>query len=71
MLNVHFYFLKLFGCMLAEAKANGRNIPIDIDAFSTLILVGRPHPEVHFQFGKPDGVVGRSNLHVWETDSDP
>jgi hypothetical protein len=68
MLNVHLYFLKLFGCMLAEAKANGHDIPIDIDAFSTAIMSGRPHAEVHLQFGKHDGIIGRSNLHVWKTD---
>jgi hypothetical protein len=30
MLNVHLFLLKLFGCMLAEAKANGYEVPIDI-----------------------------------------
>jgi hypothetical protein len=70
MLNVHLYFLKLFGCMLAEAKANGHDLPIDIDAFSTAIMSGRPHAEVHLQFGKHDGIIGRSNLHVWKTDPD-
>ncbi|MBR0925117.1 hypothetical protein JQ561_00720 [Bradyrhizobium diazoefficiens] len=69
MLNVHLFFLKLFGCMLAEAKANGYDIPIDIDAFSTAIMLGRPHDEVHLQFGKHDGVIGRSNLHVSRVDS--
>ena len=68
MLNVHLYFPKLFGCMLAEAKANGHDVPIDIDAFSTAIMSGRPHAEVHLQFGKHDGIIGRSNLHVWKTD---
>lgn len=68
MLNLHPFFLKLFGCMLAEAKANGYDIPIDIDAFSTAITSGRPHDEVHLQFGKHDGVTGRSNLHVSKTD---
>jgi hypothetical protein len=68
MLNVHLFFLKLFGCMLAEEKANGYDIPIDIDPFSTAIMWGRPHAEVHLQFGRHDGVVGRSNLHCWKTD---
>jgi hypothetical protein len=68
MLNVHLFFLKLFGCMLAEAKANGYDVPIDIDPFSTAIMQGRPHAEVHLQFGRHDGIVGRSNLHCWKTD---
>jgi len=38
MLNVHLFFLKLFGCMVAEAKANGHDVPIDLDPFSSAIL---------------------------------
>lgn len=68
MVDVHLYFLKLFGCMLAEAKANGYNLPIDLDAFSKAIMSGRPHAEVHLQFGRCDGTIGRSNLHCWKTD---
>ncbi|QOZ24094.1 hypothetical protein XH93_11290 [Bradyrhizobium sp. CCBAU 51753] len=68
MLNVHLFFLKLTGCMLAEAKANGHEVPIALDPFSTAIMSGRPHVEVHLQFGRNDGIVGRSNLHVWKTD---
>jgi len=33
MINVHLFFLKLFGCMLCEAKANGHDVPIDIASF--------------------------------------
>jgi hypothetical protein len=65
MKNVHLFFLKLFGCMLCEAKANGHDLPIDIAPFSEAIMSGRPHPEVHLQFGRCDGTIGRSNLHVW------
>jgi len=63
MMNVHLFFLKLFGCMLCEAKANGYDLPIDIAPFSQAIMSGRAHPEVHLQFGKHDGPVGRSNLY--------
>jgi hypothetical protein len=63
MTNIHLFFLKLFGCMLCEAKANGYDLPIDIAAFSQAIMSGRAHPEVHLQFGKQDGTVGRSNLY--------
>jgi hypothetical protein len=68
MTNVHLFFLKLFGCMLAEAKAIGHEVPIDIEAFAQAIMLGRPHPEVHLQFGRCDGIIGRTNLHVWKTD---
>jgi hypothetical protein len=68
MTNVHLFFVKLFGCMLAEATGNGHNVPIDIDPFSRAIMSGRPHPEVHLQFGRHDGMIGRTNLHCWKTD---
>lgn len=62
------FFLKLFGCMLCEANANGHDVPIDIAPFAEAIMTGRPHPEVHLQFGRCDGTVGRSNLHCWTTE---
>jgi hypothetical protein len=68
MINVHLFFLKLFGCMLCEAKANGHDVPIDIAPFSEAIMTGHPHPEVHLQFGKCDATVGRSDLHCWKTE---
>jgi hypothetical protein len=67
MMNVHLYFLKLFGCMICEAKANGYDVPIDISPFSTAIMSGRPHSEVYLQFGKYDDGVGRSDLKCWTT----
>lgn len=68
MINVHLFFLKLTGCMIAEAKANGHDVPISLDPFSDAIMSGRPHAEVHLQFGRHDGGIGRSDLHVWKTD---
>jgi hypothetical protein len=65
MTNVHLYFLKLFGCMLCEAEANGKKLPVAIEPFSQAIMSGRPHAEVYLQFGKCDGTIGRSNLHCW------
>lgn len=67
MTNVHLYFLKLFGCMICEAKADGHDVPIDIAPFSQSIMSSRAHPEVHLQFGKYDGTLGRSNLYCWKT----
>ncbi|MGH6636521.1 MAG: hypothetical protein ACRED0_10465 [Gammaproteobacteria bacterium] len=41
MLDVHLFFLKLFGCLIIENK-----IPIEIGRFSQSILQGVPHPKV-------------------------
>jgi hypothetical protein len=68
MIDVHLFFLKLTGCMIAEANANGYGVPISLDPISEAIMSGRPHPEFHLQFGRHDGGIGRSNLHVWKTD---
>ena len=46
MLNVHLYFVKLFGCHIA-----GNNIPIDITDFADAIMTGKPHPYVYLNFG--------------------
>lgn len=40
-LNVHLYFVKLFGCRIVEA-----GVPIDIRKFSDCLLNGRAHDEV-------------------------
>jgi hypothetical protein len=53
--------------MICEAKSNRYDVPIDIAPFSRSIISGRSHPEVHLQFGKCDGSIGRSNLHCWKT----
>ncbi len=63
MIDVQLFFVKLLGCMIAEAKADGFDVPIDLASFSEALMSGRPHPEIHLQFGKEDGTVGRSNLH--------
>lgn len=63
MKNVHLYFLKLFGCMLCEAEANGHKAIIDVASFSKAIMSDCAHPEVYLEFGKGRGTVGSSNLH--------
>lgn len=40
-LNVHLYFVKLFGC-----KLNEDSIPIDLRPFSAALMSRAPHPEV-------------------------
>ena len=38
MTRVHLYFVKLFGCMIAEAKANGYDVPIDLGVQSRSVV---------------------------------
>lgn len=45
MLGVHLFFLKQFGCLIAE-----NSIPLDISVFSQAILQQIPHPNVHLRF---------------------
>ena len=50
MLNVHLYFVKVFGCHIA-----GGDIPLDLSGFRNAILNGRANPHVYLKFG-----VGRT-----------
>jgi hypothetical protein len=45
MLNVHLYFVKLFGCHIA-----GNNILVDITGFADAIMEGKSHPHVYLKF---------------------
>lgn len=69
MLHVHLFFLKLFGCLIAE-----NTIPIDIGGFSKAILNTSAHPRVHLAISPyTDGVVsgsaGYSDLDTVQTDN--
>jgi len=46
MLNVHFYFLKVFGCIIQE-----HDVPIPIGPFSEAIMNTKAHKEVYMAFG--------------------
>lgn len=46
MLNVHLYFVKLFGCQIIEGP-----IPIKIEGFSAAIMNETAHPRVFLKFG--------------------
>jgi hypothetical protein len=46
MLNVHLYFVKLFGCHIA-----GNDIPLDITGFAKAIMNEQAHPCVYLNFG--------------------
>jgi hypothetical protein len=57
MLNVHLYFVKLFGCHVVENA-----IPIDLTSLANSILHGKAHPNIYLKlvdtssFGKSAGV---------------
>lgn len=64
MLNVHLYFVKLFGCIIAE-----NSLPIDIHEFSQAILSASAHPKVHLAispltYGLPFASVGYSDMNT-------
>jgi hypothetical protein len=64
LLNVHLYFVKIFGCMILEG-----NVPIDTLPFSAALLAGRAHPNVYLKFGRMrlltgQPYAGRSNLET-------
>lgn len=57
MLAVHLYFVKLFGCLIAE-----HSIPLDLSTFSDAILRELPHPKVHLAFWAGLGDPSRKNV---------
>ncbi len=59
MLNVHLYFVKLFGCHIVAC-----NIPIDINAFSRSILKEKAQPCVYLKFGHSNNATTGSS-DVW------
>lgn len=67
MLRLHLYFVKLFGCQIAE-----ENIQIDIKPFSRAILEERPHPHLYLAFGpNPGWSVSGSDMHVEHLNGKP
>lgn len=68
MLDVHLYFVKLFGCLVAENR-----LPIDLRVFSSCIRNGTPHPCVHLAISPYiDGVsmssAGYSDIETAQID---
>jgi hypothetical protein len=62
MLNVHLYFLKLFGCHILDA-----GMPIDIVTFAAAIEEEKQHPNVYLKFGcnfslRNNPIVGMSDV---------
>lgn len=70
MLNVHLYFVKLFGCQIVEG-----GIGIDTAPFGRAILNGVPHPNLYLVFGRMEGVpvvmAGGSDVSVKVLDGKP
>ncbi len=52
LLNVHLFFLKLFGCIIAE-----HDVPIDLAPFANALRNGTAHPNVHLAFGPRMGLT--------------
>jgi hypothetical protein len=52
LLDVHLFFLKIFGCIIAE-----HNVPIDIAPFANALQNGTPHPNVYLAFDSSVGVT--------------
>jgi len=64
MLKIHLYFIKLFGCHIVTAK-----IPIDLAGFSSSIMNGKSHPNVHLRFCEIEQRVGMSNIEALIADN--
>lgn len=68
MLNVHLYFVKLFGCRIVEIGA-----PIDTGAFSEALLNQKAHKDIFIAFGPRPGIVehkyaGFTPIHSMDID---
>ena len=64
MLDVHLFFVKLFGCAIVELKT-----PIDISPFAEAILQKRYHPKVFLAFGSSlDMGTGMTNIQTVNID---
>lgn len=63
-LNVHLYFVKLFGCKVIDDRA-----PSDVASLSAALMFGAPHPEISLQISAaPDAniVMAESNVYkMW------
>lgn len=57
MLRVHLFFLKQFGCLIAEHK-----IPLEIEPFAHAIITETAHPNVHIAFWVGLSPIGRRQV---------
>ncbi|MDO9475141.1 MAG: hypothetical protein Q7L07_00420 [Pseudohongiella sp.] len=67
MLNVHLYFVKIFGCAIQEQE-----IPIDIGPFQQAILKGVAHPNLQIAIGVNKSMAtGNSDLELASLNGKP
>lgn len=64
MVNVHLFFVKLFGCYIMAG-----DIPVDINGFANAIMNRKAHPNVYLKFGsgspkKGMKIAGMSDIHI-------
>ncbi|RLW63951.1 MAG: hypothetical protein B6D73_14275 [gamma proteobacterium symbiont of Stewartia floridana] len=68
-LNVHLYFIKLFGCRIVESE-----IPIDTSTFSDSIMTNTPNPYLFLRFKKAIGsrekMLSLSPVHIKQKGSE-
>ncbi len=60
MLDVHLYFVKLFGCRISEHQ-----VPIDIGPFAQALLTRTAHPRVFIAIGPTPFTVGGRRVAGW------
>lgn len=61
MLNVHLYFVKLFGCHIV-----GNDIPLDTASFADAIMNETAHPCVYLKFGCAPRFAGTAGMSdIW------
>lgn len=68
-LNIHLYFVKLFGCRIVES-----DIPIDTRSFSDSIMNNEPNPYLFLRFRKATGsrekMLSVSPVHIKQKGSE-
>jgi hypothetical protein len=60
-INVHLYFVKVFGC-----KLFADNIPIDLSDFSRSLIEARPHPQISLFVA--DGRIATGQLLAYDSE---
>jgi hypothetical protein len=51
MLDLHLYFAKKFGCLVKQAHAVGKQLPLDLSAASKAIMTDTACPHLYLKFG--------------------
>lgn len=64
MLDVHLYFVKMFGCIIEEHQ-----VPIPINGFADSIMKNQPHPEVYMGFGFRNKIDKKNKILLTQIES--